>query len=314
MNMIRNLYIIGNGFDCHHDICSSFYDYLKWLKANNKNVYDEILEYYPEADNDKWWGNFENQLGEINLIPLIDQVSLENQPDEDDYIRDHYIDNEAGAKDIEIYLGQLISDIKDTFCSWIASLPEANKAKKIIMDNTDSFFMNFNYTMTLENIYRIPSIDVWHIHGSLSSKEFEIGHGKSDEDICNDATPPIPPYNPDKDDPSDYGLDCIEDEITKKTRMRAVEQVKRIRKDVLGIIQGNQDKFLSFSNVEHLYIYGLSFSKVDLPYITEVLNVIQKDAFISISYYNDSDKSRINEFMKNQNRKYNLVTLSELFE
>lgn len=307
--MIHNLYLIGNGFDCHHDICSSYYAYLEWLKANKPNVYNEILEYYPEAKSEKWWGDFENRLGEIDLIPLIEQISLENQPDEDDYIRDHYIDNDAGAKDINNYLGKLISDIKATFNCWIVSLPAANFAKKIAMDSTNSFFVNFNYTMTLEKLYRIPSRDVWHIHGSLSSKEFEIGHGKSDEDISNDAASPIPPYNPYKDDPSDYGLDCIEDEITKNTRMCAVEQVKRIRKDVHGIIQRNQDKFLRFSDVKHLYLYGLSFSKVDLPYITEVLDIIPKNASISISYYNDTDKSRINDFMKNKNRIYNLVTL-----
>lgn len=312
--MIRNLYIIGNGFDCHHNICSSYYAYLDWLKTNNVDVYNEIVRYYPQAVEDRWWGTFENQLGEIELIPLIEQVALENEPDIDDYERDHYIDEFAGANDIKDSLGRLIDNIKQTFYSWIKSLNQADPSQKIVMDVSDSYFVNFNYTLTLEKLYGISAKNVWHIHGSVQSGNFELGHGKSDDAINNDAIEPIPSYNPQKDDPSEYGLDCTESDIKRNTRLSAIDQIKRIRKDVMGIIQRNQSKFSKFSNVEHLYIYGLSFSDVDLPYIKEVLGVIPKDCQITISYFSDKDKRKIVEFMGDLNFNYKLVTLNNLSE
>ena len=41
---IRNLYIIGNGFDIHHCIPSRYADYLNWLKNNKKTTYNKIVD------------------------------------------------------------------------------------------------------------------------------------------------------------------------------------------------------------------------------------------------------------------------------
>lgn len=37
---IKHLYIIGNGFDIHHDMGCSYADYRVWLEENEPTIYD----------------------------------------------------------------------------------------------------------------------------------------------------------------------------------------------------------------------------------------------------------------------------------
>ena len=57
----KNLYIIGNGFDIHHRIISSYRDFCDWMYENNPDVVDQVNEIYGECTED-WWSDFENQL------------------------------------------------------------------------------------------------------------------------------------------------------------------------------------------------------------------------------------------------------------
>ena len=44
---ITDLYIIGNGFDLHHGINSSYFEYRIWLKKHYEDIYCEIEQDYP---------------------------------------------------------------------------------------------------------------------------------------------------------------------------------------------------------------------------------------------------------------------------
>jgi hypothetical protein len=35
----KNLYIIGNGFDQHHDIQCSFLNFMEWIKENDAGLF-----------------------------------------------------------------------------------------------------------------------------------------------------------------------------------------------------------------------------------------------------------------------------------
>ena len=58
--MERHLYIIGNGFDLHHGINSSYRNFRDWLYENEPTVIQDIEEAYGCCD-DEWWSDFENQ-------------------------------------------------------------------------------------------------------------------------------------------------------------------------------------------------------------------------------------------------------------
>ena len=43
---MKNLFIIGNGFDIHHSINSSYSDYREWLKGYDFDLYNKLCRLY----------------------------------------------------------------------------------------------------------------------------------------------------------------------------------------------------------------------------------------------------------------------------
>lgn len=308
---IRNLYIIGNGFDIHHCIPSRYADYLNWLKNNKKTTYNKIVDLYNDADENEWWNEFETNLGYFEIREKIENISFVCQPDEDDFEKMRVIDTTVGAWEAETEIGGVINAIKDTFHEWVDSLPQASINDKVNIDVNDSFFITFNYTLTLECLYKIERDKILHIHGSLNDDEYILGHGRTYEDIKSDAEKYVNPYDG-KQDPSEYGLDAIDDEITENTKNEVINQVMSIAKPIGQIIQKYSKLFNQFSNVENVFIYGLSFSEVDKPYLENILSSVSQNAKYIISYYTKKDYDNINKFLTNYHINYELVMLEDL--
>ena len=177
--------IIGNGFDLYHGLPSSYYYFGCYLANNYFDFYKEMARMYSftylkpvgyeDAEifvEDIFWKTFEESLGELDYTwmeeSLIDDLGLEcNDP-----------------IDIEIPEEANSEKIKEKFGDWISSTVNTIKNYKIIEMyikgkkfnfKDDDFFINFNYTQTLEKIYKISSDRIVHIHGKC---EF-------DEDSCD---------------------------------------------------------------------------------------------------------------------------------
>ena len=227
---MKKLYIIGNGFDLHHDIKCSYSAFSKWLKLNHNDVYNEIIDLYgEEIVNQEWWNDFEINLGYFDIRGRIEHISWLNQPDADDKEKARYIDPREGAKDVQDDIGKTINDIKDCFHEWIDSLSPANKDLMIHIDAQDAYFINFNYSLTLENTYKIDTDNICHIHGSLNDDEYIIGHGRSKQEIQEETAPYLAPYD-NHQDPSEYGIDARDDEITEETKQEMIKQIATKRK------------------------------------------------------------------------------------
>lgn len=65
--MLKHLYIIGNGFDLHHGINSSYKNFHEWMNENNPDVIEKVDEIYGICD-DEWWSDFENQLASLDVM------------------------------------------------------------------------------------------------------------------------------------------------------------------------------------------------------------------------------------------------------
>lgn len=50
MNLSTTLYIIGNGFDRHHNIPSDCRDFGRYLKAVDRDTYREVENYFSVDD------------------------------------------------------------------------------------------------------------------------------------------------------------------------------------------------------------------------------------------------------------------------
>lgn len=63
------LYVIGNGFDCHHGVKSSYCHFRDWLQKNNSelfNLYETVCEY------DALWSDFERGMAYVSRDYLIE--------------------------------------------------------------------------------------------------------------------------------------------------------------------------------------------------------------------------------------------------
>lgn len=43
--MAKHLYIIGNGFDLHHKINSSYKNFQQWMYENNPDIIEKLMKY-----------------------------------------------------------------------------------------------------------------------------------------------------------------------------------------------------------------------------------------------------------------------------
>ena len=180
---ITDLYIIGNGFDLHHGINSSYFEYRIWLKKHYEDIYWEIVNTFEVDDESEdykikleerqhpWWKDFENNLGNISLSEIVDNCVFTNYPD---FSSEEFRDRDYHAAEIavELQLSKLVTDIKATFEEWVASLNTPDRSNKILIGDTKTaFFITFNYTNTLETLYDIPSNSICYIHGKAENDE-----------------------------------------------------------------------------------------------------------------------------------------------
>lgn len=301
----KRLYIIGNGFDLHHGINSKYQDFKKFLKENKSRsvTLDIISSYY--NDDDEFWCDFENNLSKFDVVQYIEEKTIEYYPDlsAENFAREVEDASFNTEKDFE----NLSLEIKNAFHDWIYTLNSPNCNKKIKIKGKDSFFINFNYTKTLEDMYQIPSGIICHIHGCVDTDEnFIIGHG--DKISENDITDNIV-----EDLPADFTVEDIEqyyenqyDPIEDNIKNVTIDCVNTfLKKDVSGIIRSNYHIFEYIDELEEICIYGWSFSSVDLPCLKHIIDNNSDISRIKweISYYREEDKEIAMKFLK----KYNIL-------
>ena len=303
--MIKNLYFIGNGFDLHHGIQSRYTDYAYWLIDNDLSLFYKIESTFGWP-NDDWWGDFENNIGELSVEDYTREICREYAPDyaSDDF---HERDRFAGKFEIERQLSELFNSIRKSFHSWISKLAPANDSKKIMINTKDSFFVNFNYTPTLEKLYDIDDKSILYIHGKANKdKELILGHGKTIEQFNKEIkfTAYQIDENQDGDDFYDMALDTT------------IEILGKQRKRVDDIISNNERVFANFSNIKDFYIYGLSFSSIDIPYIGRIINgFVGEYINFHISYYSNEDLQKAKSCIKDMginNSRVEFVKLDDL--
>lgn len=313
---MRHLYIIGNGFDLHHHIPSSYQNYYQWLKDKHIGVLHLINDYY-DSPTSEWWSDFEVNLGEKDIREYAENVARENYPDfSSDEFRDrdyHASEFIAGDESLAVCF-----HITQTFSEWIESLPEADNNCRVWIEKEDSFFINFNYTLTLENIYHINPNNILHIHGSLLDREYVLGHGKSHEELRKSTELNIP--DPPKGWEEEYTISEWYEQYTDMFIEQAIDatihRLAEMEKNVAGIIDENKMVFESMKNVEVVHIYGFSCSPIDSLYLDKISSSINLDnVFWEISYYKEEDKENVQSFIESHHIKvdnYRLIKLNDI--
>lgn len=295
--MAKNIYFIGNGFDLHHLIHSSYKDYAEWLKIFDYSLYLKInIVYGVVGREEEWWGDFENHMGELDIEAYSSWIYRSYGPD---FAGDNFreADRYVAEMKAEEELNNLNLRIKQSFYKWVQQLHLANVLKKIEIDNTDSFFICFNYTDTLRRLYKIPQDKICYIHGNVRNGDaLVLGHGKTRNQLIE---PTKMPANLSKQQQEEWIDENITDDSYHRTVEATIDAVSAQRKEVEVIIKRNSNAWNQMTQANKLYIYGLSFSKIDIPYITKAISMMdKKDLSIVVNYYDEKDKIKIYEYFQ----------------
>lgn len=312
METIKHLYIIGNGFDIHHRINSSYSNFEEWLKQNGISIYgfDEIFG----GVGSDWWCDFENNMGDVDTYDYAMGIASENPPD---LTSDHC---DSTWNDAQVYvedgLEEVYNSITDNFKDWILQLNEPDITKKISLKYEDSIFLTFNYTKTLEKLYAIPSERVLHIHGSIDNESFVIGHGKTIEDLEKEHNPEDSNQSIDVDD-EEYTYDDEGLEIHEQWAYdAALNGVAKYRKPVENIIKSNLIFFDSLKDVTDIHVYGFSFSGIDIPYINQIVKSVNLSKVTwEVSDFRGENQNKIETYFKTHNiTNYKIISLDDLID
>lgn len=296
----KNLYIIGNGFDLHHGVRCDFEDFMKWLKKNDKSLFTDLTQVYDDAENNNWWRDFENSLAQLNINYYANKKGNLYDPE---YIKDGSIEDKtkyASQKVIEEF-DKIKESLRQDFQKWLSEAYEKrSKEKKIQFPSEGSIFLTFNYTKTLEDIYEIDVKRVYHIHGVIYDKDcMEFGHGLG-EDELNDM---LKSQEPRIDEVWNKKLNRMTrlQIVTPKHKelaaLSSLESIVSLKKDVERCMEKNQQFFNEILDVERIYVYGFSFSSIDMPYLEKIIRRTKPETHWVISWYSQEDKRRIMDFI-----------------
>lgn len=315
--MVKHLYIIGNGFDLHHEINSKYSDFRIWLSETNCDLLCRMDEVYGDCDKE-WWADFENQLASLDAIQFGEQIAFENSPD----LMSEHCDRTWNDAEIEVerQLDSVFYDLRESFHDWILQLNPPSRHRKVIFKYSDAIFINFNYTDTLEKLYGIHPQKILHIHGYIGSEddEFVLGHGKSYNELqqINSINIPEPPKDLSSEELADYYEDVsYGQELHEQLAIgAAINAIATQQKPIKKIIEKYSNFFESIEGITEIHVYGLSLSEVDKPYLFYFTEKF-KDAHWEFSDFEDYNRDKIESFCKDRGiTTFSIIDLNNILD
>lgn len=279
MNPSPPLYIIGNGFDRHHDIPSDYRDFGSYLAAVDRDTYREVEAYF-NVDDEFWW-QFEQQLASFDTDAVINYASQ--------FLTSYGADNwsDSGHHDYQYELDRVVEAISKTlqerFAQWVRQLPIPSLSSCNIEPlplDPNAFYLNFNYTQTLQWTYRIPDDQILHIHGRARdpADRLILGHG----------------WKRTASDSLNHGVDMSDADVRVVEGNEIVDRYfSATFKPTAKIIAHNQTFFSNLKAIRQIYVMGHSLAEVDAPYFAEIIKNINPSLVRwMISYHHNPTHAR----------------------
>lgn len=169
---MKNLYIIGNGFDLYHGLDTKYQSFAKYMAEKDNEIYDLFLTYYglPDISEDPItdeeyaaWATFELALADLDYEQVLeDHSDSAANPAADDF-RDR--DWHTYQVEMEMIIEKLTKKLIAGFNNFILNVKyPSNIEDKKINIVPQSLFLNFNYTETIEKYYNISDKEICYIH------------------------------------------------------------------------------------------------------------------------------------------------------
>lgn len=269
----RRLYIIGNGFDLHHRIPSSYGHFGAYVKATDRQLADTAEDFLPAPSGETLWSRLEENLAWLDTDQITDQASIFlNSPGADDWSD---ADNHAYQYEVEQIATALSSRLKTSFHSWLRTLPipaaQDWSGPRLRFPPT-AHYLSFNYTPTLTRLYGVPELRILHIHGRTTDPEDAVilGHARD--------------YEPRRRSEADADMDfrVLEGEDILDRYFAATF------KPAEAILARNAAFFDGLSGVDDIRVLGHALSDVDFLYLLKIRSVAPCARW-RISFYDDRE-------------------------
>lgn len=294
---MKHLYIIGNGFDIFTGLHTSYSNFKQWLQHKYIFVYENLKAAY-NMDGE-WWNNFEVNLGELDIHQYVRNFTPPEKSAEEIIKqieeRNNHLNSTSLVPDLHIEstcasrLRGLLDILQYCFERWVADCQSMITAPQYTnIEKDDSYFINFNYTDTIEWLYKIQDDRVLHIHGRASKHDKLIfGHNKYIHGGMFDGV--------------DVDQTCLE--------------LSEYQKNPYEYIFKHNELPEILSNVEFVHVYGLSLSPVDENYLDWIEENTPQDCKWEFCWFSEQDKQRIGKFVLDHWRikdRYQLIQLQPI--
>jgi len=293
------LYIVGNGFDIHHQIPSRYSDFGAYLKNHGPELYQVVEQYFNSVD---LWSDLEKTLATLDADALIEDASEFLVPyavkDWSDSFHHNY------QYEINEVVDKLSIGLKRQFTQWVYGLPipsALEAPRRLDYLNLDAEYLTFNYTNSLKSIYSIPDSKVLFIHGKAAQPDsnLTLGHAWSPKE--REPLSQLCSSDMDGDIRISEGNQIIDDYF------------KKTYKPTKTIIEQNNYFFERLTDIKTIYILGHSISEVDLEYFKKIVEIIDVATVRwNVSYHGNSELKRHKHTVKKLGIPVGLVEFFEL--
>lgn len=335
---IHKLYITGNGFDFHHGVKSSYYDFKNYLKKADPALLTELELFIDYID---LWGDFENSLAFLSREKIMEAVDIglpNKDPDDEDFSVAEY---EIALEQATGRVWQFTENLKYWFHKWIKKLDVSNIEKhRCLQLDKNAYFISFNYTNLLETCYQISRGQIIYLHGNKNDKVKSIilGHGHNPEQSLtnwiriNKKKKRFQPVLKNKKGKSYrnnrlsyfawFATEKEMENLLTPVRYYAIDRVvgeiedyyEKSQKKVSAVLKKHEYELDKLKDVQEIIILGHSLSKVDREYFKYLQTHHKQPESIEwkISYYSESDLQRIDNFIWEMDIERERVTLFRL--
>lgn len=157
--------------------------------------------------------------------------------------------------------------LKLAFEAWVSEI-EYTSNINLKFNISDSLFICFNYTKTLEVLYNVPQEQILYIHGNVTDNgPLIFGHGEKECNIINAVMAETGNV-----DDSEFRHDII-------------KFIMSLHKDVATILNSHKDIWNSMSSINDVHVWGHNLGDVDQPYFREIASHLTAQTSSEISWY-----------------------------
>lgn len=270
----KNLVIMGNGFDRWQSLPTSYDQFRQYYFANVDKVISELgfskHAVLDDAGNEKVVTAVEMIYGDPfdpNKLPDEFFWNFETALDklDDQELNSYFGRSKQGLSNLKNLVKEAQKILRTLFCDWVATL-DISKIDSGIRFPTNCYFINFNYTDTLEKRFGVDRRDDYHIHGSAEHlNSIIVGHSNHPETAFRELiehhfTKPLKAGGL----PRFEGLYAVEDAL--------YQTDKHVEDNIDQLCKAMLQRGVHIEDFENIYVLGHSFGDPDLGYFAYLDN------------------------------------------